>query len=174
MSLEKLHSLLPAPPSVEQVGDWIKIEKEYGIQLPDDYKAFIEAYGSGSIDNFLWIFNPFSENKSINFEASTYFGKAYQELKAISPSAHRRPIYPLPGSFFTWAVTDNGDSLFWSIGTNGEIDGVGIHSSDPSDEELFEIGAIELVYRLVAKVERSALLPEAFPSELPQFQQLQD
>lgn len=38
---------------------WSKIETKLGTSLPEDYKNFIKTYGTGGIDNFIWILTPF-------------------------------------------------------------------------------------------------------------------
>lgn len=40
--------------------------KNLGMILPLDYKKFINKYGTGSINDFIWILNPFSENENLN------------------------------------------------------------------------------------------------------------
>lgn len=42
------------------------MEKNLGMILPLDYKKFINKYGTGSINDFIWILNPFSENENLN------------------------------------------------------------------------------------------------------------
>lgn len=65
------------------------------IKFPDDYKEFISTYGTGSIDNFLWILNPFSKNININFfDDMKHFQWAYRELKSEFPENYPRPPFP--------------------------------------------------------------------------------
>lgn len=66
-ALEFLNQIAP-PPSIpnEAQGDWNQVEATIKLTLPDDYKNLISQYGSGSFSDFLYIFNPFSENEWLN------------------------------------------------------------------------------------------------------------
>lgn len=55
--LEKLESIL----SLKQTSndyDWKRVEDMFDIQFPIDYKLFINIYGEGAINDFLWILSP--------------------------------------------------------------------------------------------------------------------
>ena len=38
--------------------DWGSLEASYGKALPDDYKWFVSAYGSGCVNDQLYFFHP--------------------------------------------------------------------------------------------------------------------
>ena len=46
--------------------NWKIIENEFNIVFPEDYKWFLENYGVGSINDFLWIFSPICDNLNLN------------------------------------------------------------------------------------------------------------
>src|SRR5436305_4529450 len=54
-----LQLLHPSIRPLHSKGDWNQVEADLERQLPEDFKAFISAYGSGSIGSFLSIVNPF-------------------------------------------------------------------------------------------------------------------
>jgi hypothetical protein len=63
-ALGKLVKILPPPKKpVEAHGDWRKAEAKLGTSLPDDYKTFIEAYGTGAISYELRILSPFTRHE---------------------------------------------------------------------------------------------------------------
>jgi len=37
---------------------WKNIQNRLGLPLPDDYKAFVDCYGTGIFNNFLIPYNP--------------------------------------------------------------------------------------------------------------------
>lgn len=39
---------------------WDIIENKMNFKFPQDYKEFIDIYGEGGINGFLWILSPFS------------------------------------------------------------------------------------------------------------------
>ena len=46
--------------------NWNTIENENNIVFPEDYKWFLENYGVGSINDFLWILSPICDNLNLN------------------------------------------------------------------------------------------------------------
>jgi hypothetical protein len=104
--LEQLRRLLPPPAEPLEPappGGWAEVEAALGTGLPEDFKAFTELYGSGKVDDFLYLFNPFAEGQDGNllFEKDRVLA-AYAETRAKFPA--RLPLPPF---------TDNGDELFW-------------------------------------------------------------
>jgi hypothetical protein len=64
--LERLRRLLPPPAHPVEAGrpdGWAEVEAALGTGLPSDFKAFTELYGSGTIDDFLYLFNPFTQGQ---------------------------------------------------------------------------------------------------------------
>ncbi|MET8835102.1 hypothetical protein ABZV78_14465 [Micromonospora sp. NPDC004540] len=58
---ERLSQLLVLPAramSAEAGCDWSPVETQLGVALPDDYKAFVDAHGAGSVDDHLIVCTP--------------------------------------------------------------------------------------------------------------------
>jgi hypothetical protein len=51
-----------------QPSSWITLERDIGLVFPQDYKWFINNFGTGVICNELWVLNPFSGNVNLNFD----------------------------------------------------------------------------------------------------------
>ena len=67
--LERLRELLPPPADPVEPGrpdGWAEVEGTLGTELPGDFKAFTERYGSGTVDAFLYLFNPFTAGQDGN------------------------------------------------------------------------------------------------------------
>ena len=67
--LERLRQLLPPPANPVEPGrpdGWAKVEAALGTGLPGDFKGFTELYGSGTVDDFLYLFNPFAQGPDGN------------------------------------------------------------------------------------------------------------
>ena len=165
MDFAEITKRLPQPSLPKDTGelDWDAVERDLGVEFPTGYKQFISTYGTGSIGEFLWIFNPSSANRSLNGEAIRYFQSSYEELKQDFPADYTRPVFPSEKSFLPWAVTDNGDTLVWIV-DSGPSDSwcVGIMGSDQVEEEISELGFIEFVVHLLDRKIVSAILPEQF------------
>jgi hypothetical protein len=102
-------------------GDWQAVAAAVGTGLPSDYKAFIARYGTGRVSGFVWVYNPFEENAHLNL-LSCYrtILDADREIRESFPDDVPEPLFPERGGLLPWAVTDNGDRLYWR--TNGEPD----------------------------------------------------
>lgn len=90
--LDRLRSLLPAPPQPVEAptaADWDGLHSRLGFVLPADYQAFLNAYGSGIIDHFCWVLNPFSANEDIRFPDSS--------SRQLPPDQHVFTAFRSPG-----------------------------------------------------------------------------
>jgi SMI1-KNR4 cell-wall len=70
--LDNLKRLLPLPVSVKESpneSDWDKIENKLNLKLPQDFKGFITNYGTGSVADEHFFFNPVSSNENLNLFA---------------------------------------------------------------------------------------------------------
>jgi hypothetical protein len=116
-ALERLARLLPLPVSpveAPSISDLADVELRLGLPLPMDYKRFIQRYGSGTIDAFLWVLNPSSANESIRLpDSSDRQLGILRWLREQGTESIPHPIYPEPGGLLLWAETANGDCLYW-------------------------------------------------------------
>ncbi len=122
--MDKLIKILPPPKFPQKTGDkeqWGEFFGILGTGLPTDYVKFIETYGTGGIDNFLWILTPFVNDENVN-----YLGRqkemmnSYIQSKKSFPQYYKHNVYPSSGGILPWAYTDNGDELYWL--TDGKPD----------------------------------------------------
>jgi hypothetical protein len=59
-AVAELRCLVPPPAHPDGAdGDWTACERELQLRLPDDYKEFISAYGSGTLCRSFEILSPF-------------------------------------------------------------------------------------------------------------------
>jgi hypothetical protein len=101
------------PPSnpIDAVGNWKEAEVRIGTQLPEDYKQFINAYGTGAIGKMpIWVFNALTPDMAAYGESTA---KAYHTLFADSPELLSYPLYPETGGLLQWGATGSGDYLHW-------------------------------------------------------------
>ena len=67
--MDPLLNLITPPPDPEETGTpktWEKIEAQLGLQLPPDYKALIDHYGTGSFADLIFVYNPFTQIEYLN------------------------------------------------------------------------------------------------------------
>jgi hypothetical protein len=115
--LERLRELLPPPDDPVEPGrpdGWAEVEAAIGTALPEDFKAFTELYGSGKVDDFLYLFNPFAAGEDGNLLAEKdRVLAAYADTRARFPGRLPLPPFPEPGGVLPLGRTDNGDELYW-------------------------------------------------------------
>lgn len=173
MSLEKLTSILPPPAKPSKTGDskgWSELERVLGSTLPMDYKKFISIYGTGGVDNFIWILTPFVFDENVNYlNRSKVMIDAYLEIKRQFPEDYKHNVYPETGGLLPWGYTDNGDELYWL--TNGAPENwvVVVYESRMSGYHEYDMTMTEFLSQITSGQLISDAFPEDFPSAKPEF-----
>jgi hypothetical protein len=147
MDLSSLTQVLTAPENpVEVSGDpkrWQLVEGRLGTALPADYKNFIDRYGSGRIDRFLLIFNPFAANPSVNlYSASEARIVGMRELLKNPHEKFRPRLFPQLGGVLPFGATDYGDTLYWKTGSDPDAWSIVINEARGPDVQEFEMGRL--------------------------------
>ncbi|MEI8574477.1 SMI1/KNR4 family protein [Methylomonas sp. LW13] len=168
MTIERVKSIL-SPPSrptdVPKNEVWGEIEARIGTLLPSDYKAFIKQYGTGRIANFLWIFNPFSRNENLNLVAQLDRQRdVFSDLESFGEVLPYK-LFPEDGGIFPFAMTDNGDVLFWRTGANPEQWGIVINDARSPEWQEFALTFGEFLFELLS----GRLVCAVFSGESPKF-----
>ncbi|MBS1940978.1 MAG: hypothetical protein JST38_08890 [Bacteroidetes bacterium] len=171
MNIEQLSKILPKPRhpvEIPEPTNWVEVDNHYGT-MPSELKKFVNFYGTGSIDGFIWIHNPIAKNPHLNFLV-----QAKIMLEALLETSENSgdcpyPIFPKTGGLIPFGKTDNGDGLYWL--SNGPSDqwSIVVNAGRDAKFERFEIGLIELIGGLVKGKLSCSIFPEDFPSEHPQF-----
>ena len=171
-SIDNIVVLLPPPsvPSENGGKPWSEIEQSIGSVLPADYKNFIETYGSGRINKFIFALNPFSMRRGLNL-----IDQIPRQLDAlrtlITDFAETCPyaLFPEHEGLLPFALTDNGDVIFWM--TRGEPDewSVVVNESRAPSYEEFGGGAISFFIALMTGAHTFRAFPSSIASMTPRF-----
>lgn len=95
-------------------GDWQAVAAAVGSALPSDYKAYIARFGTGRVSGFLWVYNPFEENRNLNLLSRFPVVLAGdREIRESFPDDVPEPLFPEQGGLLPWGGTDDGDRLYW-------------------------------------------------------------
>lgn len=172
MYLEKLKTILRVPEKKYNIGtpqDWMGFQKKFNIKFPSDYVKFIETYGTGSINNFLWILTPYESNQNINiFSKAEIMRDSYNYMKNMFPGIFSYCIYPDEGGLLPWGYTDNSDELYFDL----KNDTIIVMESRYSDIYEYKMGMIEFLYKLFMKDINCNAFPESFISGKLEFNSL--
>jgi len=172
VSVDELKRVLEPPEEPNEAPrpeDWSAVEERLGTPLPGDYKTFIEAYGTGRIDNFLWVYNPFAANENLNLLKEVQeVGEIYAEL---GRGGHETPppFFPSPGGLLPLGATDNGDFLFWKVSGPPDTWTIVVNESRAPEYEEFDGGLSAFLVAILNGGFTSKIFPDDFPSEAPGF-----
>jgi hypothetical protein len=163
--LERLRRLLPPPADPLEPGSpdgWAEVEATLGTALPGDFKAFTERYGSGKVDDFLYLFNPFAGGQDGNLLVEKDRVLAgYAQTRARFPARLPLPPFPEEGGVLPLGRTDNGDELYWV--TRGDPDDwpVALLESRAARQEVHPVSVTGFLAALAAGDLATAILPDA-------------
>jgi hypothetical protein len=111
--LDRLAQLLSADDAKSAV-DWPAVEAELRVRLPADYRAFVERFGAGSINQELYIDTPFAPSAHFDLIAAhAQWADALRQLHQEFPEYEPYPPYPPPGGLLLWGKTNTRVSLSW-------------------------------------------------------------
>jgi len=168
--IDELAELMPLPPQPLEVPswkDWRRYEHEL-TKLPGDYKEFIRRYGTGVIDDFLWVFNPAADNPYLNLisQAQSIL-PALEETSRKFPDLFSVPTFPEVSGFLPFASTDNGDNVFWVA--DGKPDQWTIAVMGPRSPDCFYhgVGIVDFLVSMIRGDTRCRIFPADFPSDPP-------
>jgi len=161
MSDRRLADLLAIPRgAAARDPRWAAVEGELGLRLPGSYKALVERFGASSWLDFLHVLSPFDERLELRCRSEAAL-EADRALRRQFPSHYPLPLYPEPGGLLPWAVSDNGDVLYFiTAGPPDEWPTLVKGARAPEFEVCFLPPAL-LVHHFTARRLRSAILPES-------------
>jgi hypothetical protein len=119
MNIQNLINLVGTPGEPVETGyadGWLAIEQRLGSQLPDDYKDYINTYGTGLLYNFIRIHNVFSSEDCCNLEEMLSLMlhlRNYNNRNRTLGIDVLYTVFPETGGVLPVGNTVNGDWIFW-------------------------------------------------------------
>jgi hypothetical protein len=173
MAIDDLMRVMPPPAAPKEADDtrWHEVEKQIGTALPNDFKQFIGTYGSGRINDFIWMLNPFSHRKNINLiEQQSRQLNALRTL--INDFGERCPyaLFPEPGGLLPCGFTDDGDIIHWLTSGVPSEWGVIVNDSRGPQYAKYDLSLTEFLFRIVDRIEVCPIFPRGFPIGGPRFE----
>jgi hypothetical protein len=166
MSIAKLKSVIPPPPTVTPIpaGAWEQVEGRLGTKLPADYKALIAEFGPGCIGDFLWIFSPFTTNPNLNlalqFDKIT---KTDQDLQQTYGHVLPLPLFPAAGGILPAGLTDNGDYVSWLAEAEPDRWPVIVSDSRAPEWERLNLTLTDFIAAIITRERVCGIFPDSFP-----------
>lgn len=159
MTIEALVAVAPPPPEPFEPfnGPWDAIEAELGIELPQDYKDFARAYGSGDFMEFLSISIPRTTDPHFRLELQCHL------IQQLFPKAEERPaaLWPEVGGLFLITRTLDSHAICWLM--HGPPDEWTIQVWDRGLQawQGFDCGLTDFLAGLAT----GSIVPDAFPED---------
>ncbi|WP_160169777.1 SMI1/KNR4 family protein [Amycolatopsis rifamycinica] len=94
--------------------DWAAVERQLGVGLPADYKAFADAYPALFINEYLRVCHPSCSDAQRNLLLDAQVRtRSLRELTAEFPEMHVYPVYPAPGGLLCWGNNTSREQCYW-------------------------------------------------------------
>ncbi|MEU5384388.1 SMI1/KNR4 family protein [Kitasatospora cineracea] len=165
-AFEHLSRLLPRPADVEPKA-WDVVQHQLGTDLPSDYKTFIDTYGGGYVDTYLWVLEPGCANEFYDLiHADEERAEANQQLW---DGGEKKPA-ELEGTdarLIPWASTDNGEFLYWLARPGKDPDEwtVMVNEARGPWWEHLDMGFTQFLAAALSGDIRSEILSDSFPTD---------
>ncbi|WP_307124479.1 SMI1/KNR4 family protein [Streptomyces sp. B1I3] len=119
--IEALEPLLPTTYGIDEQVDWAVAEARWGARFPADYKAFMRAYGEGSVDGAIVVHRPLPmdapEGERTPDAMAEGTGTVREVWKAEADEVWADPAGPDlvldPGALLAWGATAEAAILCW-------------------------------------------------------------
>ncbi|MCC9312220.1 hypothetical protein LN042_35045 [Kitasatospora sp. RB6PN24] len=164
--LDRLGAVIGPPPADGVVPvPWEFGPGVLGFQLPADYRAFADRYGTVSISDELHIYTPSTElgpyvGGPVGFEGFLYFTTEPYGYCAMLAQAHQDgdydecpyPLFPTEGGLLKWGNNYNSDHFFWLMrGPDPDRWPVAAKFDSMLEWDLFEGGFLEFLLAAVTE-----------------------
>ena len=171
--LKNIINILPPPDSPHKIGnkeEWQTFFSALGTKLPSDYIEFINIYGTGGIDHFLWILTPFVNDENVNFiKRQKEIIDAYSQSKKSFPQYYKHDVYPSSGGLLPWAYTENGDELYWLTEGHPDEWKIVVYESRSPENYTYSLTMVEFLYQIITKELICGAFPDDFPNDEATF-----
>ena len=148
--LSSLIALCPPPGPAVRV-DWVRAEGLFGLVLPDDYKALVEAYGVGWFSEWLMVNLPGSPYPRFDLLHDVQDTEWHRHSRDQQPGTILYAFHPEPSGLIRWGHTRTGDDFWWLPVTDDPASWRIVASDHGVDWAEFDCTTTEFVYRLLTE-----------------------
>lgn len=102
-------ALVPPPEPAPDPVDWDAVHRRLGTALPADYRAYVDAYGLGCVNDLYWVLHP--DGVPDRLDLADQWAAARRPAPLLSPPPH--PLGQVPGGLLPCAVDEDAGVLYW-------------------------------------------------------------
>jgi hypothetical protein len=138
---------------------WLVVEHSLSLTLPGSYKKLVDIFGASSWGNFLHVLSPFDDRLDLKRRGNQILD-ADRESRRQFLSHYPLPLHPEPGGLLPWAVTDNGDTLYFITLARPDEWPTLIRGARAPEFEVSYLHPALLVHHFASGKLRSGILPD--------------
>ncbi|MFJ3641230.1 SMI1/KNR4 family protein [Streptomyces sp. NPDC090108] len=162
--LTRLTDVLTPPRGDIPAPDWTAAETALRTAVPADFKALIETYGAGTVDNYLLLLEPGCPNDV--YDLLKISAEREEANDSLWEYGDRPEEMETPGNrLICWATTDNGEYLYWLVrpGDDPDTRPILINSASTEDWERYDMTVTRFLTAVLTGEVRSEVLWDRFP-----------
>ncbi len=175
MRLDELIAMFPPPEEIYYAGSdeqWQRLERESNLIFPEDYKMYTSLYGSGSFEDFLHIYNPFTDNLPTNL---VHLIPIIYDVYEHGYEGRNESAWPFKGflqerPIMPFARTNNGDELFWHCKSDDPNQwGITINETRSTNWEFYDLCFVDFLVQVYKKEITPDIFEDLLPGENPRY-----
>ena len=161
MNIESLKTLMDPPAKLHSNSvDWHMVESQLSISLPEDYKLYIDSYGAGWVNDYIFILTPTLGDDLYNLQKqSQIMLDRYRNFKIEFPEYYPHEAFPDVGGLFPFGYTEGGGHLYWKACGNPEDWAVVIYGSGGGRWEEYKLSMTEFLQKILKNEVNCKMLP---------------
>jgi hypothetical protein len=127
--------------------DWLRVEMELGLSLPQSYKSLVTTFGSGCFGVDIDLYNPIASGLTrLSKKVLTDFRVEYRGLLNALQTKLWRQLYPEKGGLVLFANTCTRVAFFLQV--NSQQERIVVLDMSGMNRQEYAMGAPELFCRL--------------------------
>ncbi|MGW5658907.1 SMI1/KNR4 family protein [Streptomyces sp. NPDC003758] len=148
---ETLLRLMPPSAESDASADWGRMRESWGKEFPSDYKQFIEAYGAGSIENYLVVLAPEAKEERLATEGDGMVHETANAEAAWARGEERSPeLAAATPELIAWGADASSDILCWDAsGDDPDTWPVLVRNRDDNLWSRYDCGMVEFLSRML-------------------------
>lgn len=104
---------------------WAAAATAYGVELPADFSAFVDAFGGGEVCGRLSVNTPWplddppvpASAVGAMLDDAAETSALLRDIRADYPDQFPHPFFPEPGGLLAWGSGIGGEQCFWLTGS---------------------------------------------------------